>query len=91
MKMLFKIKYRNLYPACKIYYGECEHCGDNYIGKTVRNTSPNGWNIIIMITSQNQLNTLKEMLIMYSIGRFYTQLLHRNTPEELTSNFYCII
>ena len=27
-----------MYPACKIYYGVCEHCRDNYIGKTVRNT-----------------------------------------------------
>ena len=26
------------YPACEIYYGECEQNGDNYIGKTVRNT-----------------------------------------------------
>ena len=38
MKTLFKIKDKNLYPACKIYYGECEHCGDNYIEETVRNT-----------------------------------------------------
>ena len=37
-KTLFKIKDKNLYPACKIYYLECEHCGDNYIEKTVRNT-----------------------------------------------------
>ena len=38
MRTLFKIKDKNLYPACKIYYGECEHCGDNNIGETVRNT-----------------------------------------------------
>ena len=38
MKTLFKIKDKNLYPACIIYHGECEHCGDNYIGETVRNT-----------------------------------------------------
>ena len=38
IKSLFKIKDKNLYPACKIYYGECEQCGDNYIGETVRNT-----------------------------------------------------
>ena len=37
-KTLFKIKDENLYPACKIYYGECEHCRDNYIEETVRNT-----------------------------------------------------
>ena len=38
MKTLFKIKDKNLCPACKIYYGECEHDGDNYIEETVRNT-----------------------------------------------------
>ena len=38
MKTLFKIKDKNLYPACKIYYGECEHCGDNYIRETVQNS-----------------------------------------------------
>ena len=27
---------------------------------------------------QNRLSTLKEILITYSIGRFYAQLLHRN-------------
>ena len=40
MKTLFKINDTNLYPAFKIYPGECEHCGDNYIGETVRNTVP---------------------------------------------------
>ena len=40
MKTLFKIKDKNLYLACIIYHGECEHCGDNYIGETVRNTVP---------------------------------------------------
>ena len=38
MKRLFKIKDKNLYPACKIYYGECEHCRDNSIEEAVRNT-----------------------------------------------------
>ena len=38
MKTLFKINDKNLHPACKIYYGECEHYGDNYIEETVRNT-----------------------------------------------------
>ena len=36
--MLCKIRDKNPYSACKIYYGECEHCKDNYIGETVRNT-----------------------------------------------------
>ena len=31
------IKDKNLYPACKIYHGECV-CGEKYIGETVRNT-----------------------------------------------------
>ena len=35
IKLLFKIKNKNLYPACKIYCGECEQWGDNYIGETV--------------------------------------------------------
>ena len=38
IKSLFKIKDESLYPACKIYYGGCEQCRDNYIGETVRNT-----------------------------------------------------
>ena len=38
-KSLFKIKDKNLYSACKIYYGECKQCGDNYTGETVRNTA----------------------------------------------------
>ena len=37
MKMLFKIKDKNLYPASKTYR-EYQHCGDNYNGKNVRNT-----------------------------------------------------
>ena len=36
MKTLFKIKDKSLYPACKIYHGECEHCGDNYIRESIR-------------------------------------------------------
>ena len=78
MKTLFKIKDKNLYTAGKIYCGECEHCGDNYIGETVRIQSPDGLSLIILSTSQNRLKTLKEILIMYSIGRVYDQLLHRN-------------
>ena len=38
MKTLLKIKDRNLYPACKIYYEECQYCRDKYIGETVQNT-----------------------------------------------------
>ena len=32
------MKEKNLYPACKKYYEECEQCGGNCIGGTVRNT-----------------------------------------------------
>ena len=35
---LFEIKDKKLWPACKIYQGECEQCGDNYIDETVWNT-----------------------------------------------------
>ena len=88
MKTLFKIKDKNLYPTCKIYFGKCEHCGDNYIGETYVIQSPDGQSMIILITNQNRLNTLKEILIIYSIGRFYAQLIHRNISGR---NFYCII
>ena len=38
MKKLIKIKDKNLYQVYKMYYRECQHCGNNYIGETVRNT-----------------------------------------------------
>ena len=74
IKSLFKIKDKNLYPACKIYYGECGKCGD-------------GRNITILVISQNQLNTLKEILIMYLNGRFYAQLIHRNILGRTKKKF----
>ena len=37
IQTLFHLKDKKLYPACKIYYGICE-CGEDYIGKTKRNT-----------------------------------------------------
>ena len=37
IQTLFHLKDKKLYPACKIYYGVCE-CGEDYIGKTNRNT-----------------------------------------------------
>ena len=43
IKLPFKIKDKNLYPACKKYYGECEQCRDNYISETVRNTVTRWW------------------------------------------------
>ena len=35
VKLLSKIKDKNLYPMRKMYCGECEQCGNNYIGETV--------------------------------------------------------
>ena len=80
IKSLFKIKDKHLHPACKIYFGECEQCRNNYISKTVGNTvtPPVGRNIIILITRQIRLNKLKEILIIYSNGRLYAQFLHTN-------------
>ena len=40
--------------------------------------SPDGVGIIVLIPCENRLNTLKEILIMYSIGRFCAQHLHGN-------------
>ena len=38
IKPLFKIKEKNLYPACKKYYEEREQSGGYCIGGTARNT-----------------------------------------------------
>ena len=43
IKSPFRIKDKNLYPACKKYYGECEQCGDNYISETVRRNTVTRW------------------------------------------------
>ena len=32
------MKNKNLYPACKIYYGKCQR-GEDYVGETIRNTA----------------------------------------------------
>ena len=37
IQTLFHLKDKNLYPACKIYYGVCK-CGEDYVGETKRNT-----------------------------------------------------
>ena len=34
---LFSLKDENLYPSCKIYYGKCKQCGEDYVGETKRN------------------------------------------------------
>ena len=38
LSSLFRLKDKNLYPACKIYYGKCQ-CGEDYVGETIRNTA----------------------------------------------------
>ena len=38
LSYLFRLKDKNLYPACKIYYVKCQ-CGEDYIGETIRNTA----------------------------------------------------
>ena len=38
LSSLFRLKDKNLYPACKIYYGKCQ-CGEDYIEEDIRNTA----------------------------------------------------
>ena len=38
LSSLFCLKTKNLYPACKIYYGKCQ-CSEDYVGETNRNTA----------------------------------------------------
>ena len=35
--VLFSLKNKNLYRSCKIYYGKCKQCGEDYVGETKRN------------------------------------------------------
>ena len=37
LSSLFALKDKNLYPSCKIYYGKCKQCGEDYVGETKRN------------------------------------------------------
>ena len=38
LSSLFQLKDKNLYPACKIYYGKCQR-GNDYVRETIRNTA----------------------------------------------------
>ena len=38
LSSLSRLKDKNLYPACKIYYVKCQ-CGEDYVGETIRNTA----------------------------------------------------
>ena len=46
------------------------------------------WGIVILITSQNRSNTLKEILVMED---FMFSSFTETSQEEFRSNFYCII
>ena len=46
------------------------------------------WGIVILITSQNRSNTLKEILVMED---FMFNSFTETSQEEFRSNFYCII
>ena len=94
MRTLFKIKDKNLYPACKIYYGECEHCGDNYIGETVRNT-------VTRWSEHNNPDHKSELaehikrnidhVFNIQLEDFMPSFFTETSQEELRSSFYCII
>ena len=61
-----------------MYYRECQLCGNNYIGETVRNTVTR-WSEHNNLNNKSELaEHIEEILIMYLIGRFYAQLLDRN-------------
>ena len=72
MKTLFKIKDKNLYQACRIYYGECEHYRYNYIGETVKNTVTR-WS-----EHNNPDHKSDPTEHIKKIWRFYAQFLQRN-------------
>ena len=37
IRTLFSLKSKNPHPACKIYQGVCDMCGQSYVGETKRN------------------------------------------------------
>ena len=38
LNCLFRLKDKNLYPACTIYYCKCQ-CSEDYVGETIRHTA----------------------------------------------------
>ena len=76
LSSLFRLKDKNLYPACKIYYGKCQ-CGEDYVRETVRNTATR-W-------SEHNNPTHKSepaQHIKNHIGQFYDWSLLCNTPSN---------
>ena len=80
MKALFKIKDENLYPACKIYYGEYEQYRGKHKGETVPNTATRGSGYSNPDHKSEPLECIKRNI---GHGRFYAQLLHRNISGRI--------
>ena len=86
MKTLLKIKDKNLYQACRICYGECEHYRYNYIGETVQNT-------VTRWSEHNNPDHKSDPTehIKKKYEDFMPSSFKETSQEELRSNFYCII
>ena len=77
MKTLLKVKDKDLYPACKTYYGECEQCRGKYKGETVQNTATR-WS-----GHSNPDHKSEHIKRNIGHGRFYAHLLHRNISGRI--------
>ena len=53
LSSLFRLKDKNLYPVCKIYYGKCQ-CGKDYVRETIKILQRVGQNTTIQLINQNQ-------------------------------------
>ena len=73
---MFRLKDKNLYPACKIYYGKC-HCGEDYVGEPIRNTATR-WS-----EHNNPTHKAKPAQhIKNHIGHFFDWLILCNAPSN---------
>ena len=76
LSSLFRLKDKNLYPACKIYYGKC-HCGEDYVGEPIRNTATR-WS-----EHNNPTHKAKPAQhIKNHIGHFFDWLILCNAPSN---------
>ena len=81
------IKDKNLYSECKLYYGECEQCRDNYIGERIQRQSSVGRNMIILTKSEPA-----ERIKRNNENIFKCKILCPALPQNtLGRNFYCVI
>ena len=77
LSSLFRLKDKNLYPACKIYYGKCQ-CGEYYVGETIRNTTTR-WSEHNNPTHKSEpAQHIKTILDICLIGPYYA------TPHLIT-------